>query len=220
MKKTAAILVLMLILISLSAGSFYVGTDGGVGFNSIISGKNYKGYSYGSASAYYLSVPVIYEFNEWTGIESAVVLSGRNYTLERYYQRSTVEDLRMNNVFVEVPILARFRTSAYDGLALFASVGGFLGYWAWGQQKGDAMGLAMTETTPVDQETELDRRNRFQAGVEASVGCTIDFSRLRVQFCCRYALTLTDLNLPHEKGGYPLHNSTFTVGCALMWRCF
>ena len=220
MKKTAAIFTLMLVLCSLTAGSFYTGLEGGVGINTIISGKDYKGYNYGSSSGYTLSVPVIYEFNEWTGIESGLSFSGKNYTLERYYRGSAMVDLKMSNVFVEVPLLARFRTPAYSGLALYGSIGGYLGFWAWGQQKGEAIGLAMPDTTPVDQKTDLSHRNRFEAGVEAALGCTIDFSRLRVQFGLRYALSLTDMNLSQEKGGYPLYNSTFTVGCGLMWRCF
>lgn len=220
MKKTAAIFVLMLVLCSLEAGSFYAGVEGSAGTNLIISGENYKGYTYSSASGYTLSVPVIYEFNEWVGFESGVSLGGKNYTLERYCGGSVIQNMKMNNVFIEVPFLARFRTPAYEGLALYASFGGYLGYWSWGQMKGEAMGLKMTEVTPVDQKTDLSHRNRFEAGVEVASGCTIDFSRLRVQFGIRYALSLTDMNLSQDKGGYPLYNSTFTVGCGFMWRCF
>ncbi len=220
MKKTAAIFTLLLVLCSLSAGSFYAGVEGGVGTNSIIRGENYKGYTYGSASGYTLSFPVICEFNGWAGFESGVTLGGKNYTLERWYSGSAVEDMRMNNVFIEVPLLVRFRTPAYQGLALYASLGGYLGWWSWGQMKGKAIGLEMTEMTSVDRQTDLSHRNRFEAGVGVAAGCTVDFSRLRVQFAVRYALSLTDMNLSQEKGGYPLHNSTFTVGCGLMWRCF
>lgn len=220
MKKTTAILIFMLMLCSLSAKAFYVGTEVGIGNNSVIRGKNYKGYTYSPASGYFISVPVVYEFNVWAGIESGVTVSGKNYTLERYYRGTTIENLRTNNVFIEIPVLMRFKTPDYMGFALYAACGGYLGYWIWGQQTGESMGLSLTDPAHVNQEMDLSHRNRFDAGVLAALGCTLDFSHLRIQFGCKYILALTDMNLSQKKGGYPIHNSTFVVGGGLMWRCF
>ncbi len=218
MKKTAAIFIMMLIVFSLTAGSFYAGAGSGVGVNSIISGENYRGYTYSPSSGYSLSADVLYSFNDWAGIGSGITLSGRNYVLERYYRGSAIQNLKIDNVFIEIPVLAVFTTPSYKGFSLFGSVGGYAGFWAWGKEKGESSGINMSEASSVDQKTDLSRRNRFEAGFRAKLGCSVDFSRLKVQFSLGYDLSLTDMNLSQKKGGYPLYNSTFTVGCALMWR--
>ncbi len=218
MKKTIALSFLMLVLFSLSAGSLYVGAGGGVGANAVIRGENYKLYEYDSASGYNMKVPVVYEINGWAGLESGLTLSGKNYILQRDYRNMAIEDFSVANVFLEIPLLFRASTPTYSGFALFATAGGYLGYWIWGREKGKVMGMALEKTSDIDQDKDLSTKNRFEAGISVSGGCYLDFSRLRIQFAASYALSLTDMNLPQKKGGYPLYNSTFTVDFALMWR--
>ncbi len=215
-KRLLTLSVILLILLPLPAGTVYAGLESGVGAGSIIAGKNYKNYKYGSSSAYSLSIPVVYELNSWLGFESGISLCGRNYSVEKSIGDLRVIDLMKYNTFLTLPLRASFSYRADEYFSLFISLGGYCGYWIYGKEKGAVKG--MNSITDVDSETDLSLKNRYEAGLAALFGCAVDLEKVRLRFFGQYDVDLTDMNRAQDNGGYPLHNSSLCVGCSVLWR--
>ena len=223
MKKLIVLASLLLLMLSLSAASVSVGFEAGADCNMIISGKGYRNYEYTWKAGFTSSIPVIVEFTPSLSLETGFSYSFRNYG----YSRTSDDNIKTldytaDNSFLELPLAFRYTYTFPDSSwSLFASFGGFVGWWLTGRRYGKAYTIDITPSLKdFNQETDLSNYNRFQSGVTASLGVKLKLDEktdgtLRVG----YSLALTDLHRAQKYGAYPVHNSTFSLVGGLMWRC-
>ncbi len=214
MKKPIVILTLLSAMLGLGAASYYVGAEGGVTFNTVAAGRGYRSYEYDWAVGYKTSVPFVVQFNDNFALETGLSLYGRSYNYSQKVDLSdggkqTNFDLAVRNGFMTVPLLARVYIPVGE-FDFYASLGGWIGFWAYGSRKGTVMN-GNDKSESVEEKTDLSLYNRFDAGVSAKLGFDVDFGPVRGYVEGEYGLTLTDMNVRQKHGSFPVHNSTFCV---------
>lgn len=224
MKKFISLLSLILLALSLSAATCYVGFEAGADYNMVIAGKGYRDYSYTGKFNFTSSLPVLIGLTPSIGIETGLSYYARDYGYRRTVKDGsdtydTLDYVRYNH-FIELPVALCYTFNRPDSdNAFFLSGGGFVGYWVSGKRAGLAYNMG-TEPglTPFDEKTDLNSYNRFQAGIIMSLG--MKWQLLENMTChirLGYSLSLTDLNRYQKYGAYPIHNSTLYLTCGLMW---
>lgn len=210
---------------SLSAAALSVGLEAGADWNGIIAGEGYRNYAYSNKNGFTVSIPVLLEL-----MPSLELETGLSYAMKNYGYSRTVEDdpasvrtldYSRYNHFIEVPVALRYTdTLGGSGVSLFASVGGFVGFWVYGSRSGYAYSISRNPgLIPFDEKTDLENYNICQAGVSASLGVKFKLSdRADSYIRAGYCLALTDLNRAQKYGSYPIHNSTVTLTGAVTWR--
>lgn len=214
MKKPIVILTLLMVMLSLGAASYYVGAEGGVTFNTVIAGKGYRSYEYDWAAGYKASVPFVVAFNDNFALETGFSLYGRSYNYTQKVDLSdgtkqTNFDLAVRNGFMTIPLLMRVYVPVGE-FDFYASLGGWVGFWAYGSRKGSVMN-GNDKSESVDEKTDLSLYNRFDAGVSAKLGFDVNFGSFKGYVEGGYDLSLTDMNVRQKHGSFPVHNSTFSV---------
>ncbi len=226
MKKTIAVLLLLLAMFSLSAVSVSVGVEAGADYNGIISGEGYRNYSYSNRIGFTASVPVLVTLTPSLALETGLTYYMKNYGYSRTVEddSAAVKTLDYNryNHFIEIPVALRYTDTLSENgtFSLFASFGGFIGFWVYGSRSGYAYSISRTPgLLPFDEKTELENYNITQAGLESSLGVSWKLSeRADAYMRAGYSITLTDLNRAQKHGSYPIHNSTVTLTGAVTWR--
>ncbi len=220
MKKTMILLLLTLAICSLSAATVYVGGELGINSNSIIAGRGYSGYEYSAAVGADFSVPVVVEFTPNIALQTGLSLQEKAYEYTKNVkvkgETDTIFVYSVSNCFVELPLALRMSIN-FGGSrwGAFCTVGGYLGYWAYGTRSGNAYGF--TSVRPVEEETDLSLYNRFEAGVSLAGGVDVEFGSYDAYLLFGYSLSLTDMNKSQKYASYPVHNSTVSVAAGLLW---
>ncbi len=222
MKKLITLLTLVLVVFGLGAATVYVGGEAGLTFNSIIAGRGYNGYEYSKGTGFAVSVPVVVEFSHGLGLQTGASVAFKSYdyskTITVQSQTGTMLQYRCDNCFLEIPVAFRYSLGfGNSGFGVFATVGGFAGYWVGGMRKGFAYGFMAEDTSNVEDDLDLDYYNRWQAGVSAGAGIDYEFGSCDVSLSFTYALALTDLNRSQKYASFPEHNSTLTVAAGILW---
>ena len=217
MKKTAVTILLILLVFSLPASSLFVGIGGGRTYNRIIAGENYTGYEYLSGFGWKASLPVTVECTPSFGFETGVSLTEKTYRIFRETHGMTPVDVTETNLFVTVPATLRVSVKWVDNVSLFLTAGGYAGFYLGGKRDGKVLGMA-TEPIAVSDKVGVEYRNRYEYGVTASLGYTVDIDSLRFSLALGYSLDLSDIHKGQVYGNYPLHNSTFDLSATLAWR--
>ena len=231
MKRLVTLLTLVLVALSLSAAVTYsVGVEGGADYNTIIAGKGYRDYTYSGKISYTVSVPVVVEFTPSLGLQTGVTFAEKDYHYGRTLsytdtsgETSSIRtiDYILYNGFLELPVAFRYTLNFGEDSdwAVYATAGGYLGYWLKGRRTGSILGSSLVGATEnIDEAVNFDYYNRFEAGVNASLGVKWQFSeKFDAHVQIGYSLSLTDMNKYQKHGSYPIHNSTVTVSGGLMW---
>ncbi len=222
MKKTIILLLLVTALCSLGAATVYVGAEAGLNGNAIIAGKGYSGYDYTKMFGGSLSVPVVVEFTPNLALQTGASFVMKDYiyskTITYQGQQGTVLGYVCMNGFAEIPFALRCSVNfGKSNWGAFATVGGFVGFWAGGIRTGKVYGFMSSEAQDVEDDLDLDYYNKVQAGVSASAGFDVEFGSFDAYLSVQYALSLTDLNKTQKYAQYPVHNSTVTVAAGLLW---
>ncbi len=220
MKKTIALLMLLVVVASLGATTYYAGLDGSVVLSNIAAGKGYRDYKYKESSGYKVSIPVVMMFTKNFGLDTGVLLYEKNYnysqTVTAYGQTQKNFDLDIRNLYLEFPLA--FRSSvAFDELDFYCSLGGYIGALLYGERSGEVMNINGTYDK-VNEITDLSLYNRFDAGVSAKVGVGVNMGRFRFYYDAEYDYSLTDLNKWQRHGAYHIHNASFALTFGLLWR--
>lgn len=229
MKKLVTLLTLVLVVFGLSAATVSVGVEGGADYNTIIAGKGYRDYKYSGKFSYTVSVPVVVEFTPSLGLETGLSFTEKDYHYKRttgtlqYAELSNLDtiDYTLYNGFVSFPVAFRYTLSFGEesDLALYATAGGFVGYWVKGRRTGKVLGASLSVASEnIDEAVNFDYYNRFDAGLLATLGLKWQFSEKFDAFVeAGYSLSLTDMNKHQKHGSYPIHNSTVTISGGIMW---
>ncbi len=233
MKRIIALTVIALTLFSLSAFTYHVGLSAGGDLNCIIAAKGYRNYEYGLKAGFTGGADFLLDFTKSLSLESGITYIGRDYS----YKRGSSIDYRVNNGFLILPVALRLafplRASAEtavenedgttetvtgkvdSGFSLFGGVGGYVGLWLYGKRSGSVMGFG--EMEKVDEYTDLDSYNRFDAGVLASFGVGMDIGKIDAYVKLMYLQSLTDMNKKQSHGAYPIHNATVSLTLGVLW---
>ena len=219
MKKTIIILSLLLSVMTLNAATYYVGAEGGVTFNTVAAARGYRNYRYRSAVGYKVSIPFVVTFNDNLGLETGVAVYAKNHKYSQTVSASGTTqrnfDLIVNNGFVTLPLLFRF-TVPMNQFDIYASVGGFAGYWVYARKTGVVLNGNSKEEN-VDTMTDLSLYNQIDAGLSAKIGAGISFGSFRGYVEGEYDFSLTSMNKAQKYGDYRVHNSTFSITLGILW---
>ena len=219
MKKTIVLLSLLLSVLTLSAATYYVGAEGGVTFNTVAAAKGYRNYKYSAAVGYKVSLPFVVTFNDNLGLETGISVYAKNHKYSQNVSASGTEqrnfDLSISNGFVTLPLLFRF-TIPVKQFDIYASVGGYAGYWVYARKTGVVLN-GNSKDENVDTMTDLSLYNRIDAGLCAKIGGGISFGQFRGYIEGEYDFSLTSMNKGQKYGDYRIHNSTFCVTLGILW---
>ncbi len=226
MKKTFFMALMVLTALTLGAAAVHVGAEAGFDYNSVIAGSDYKDYRYGGKGSMTASVPVIVEFKDGMGLETGLRVLSKKYDYSRSYDYKnpssktnssiSMVSYTVRNLFIELPLA--FRASVdlgKHGISLFGTLGGFAGWWIMNERNGSVYGFTNTES--VRDSLDLSLYNRFEAGVEFSLGTAVTLGVFDIFCRAQYSVTLTDMNKAQTYGSYPVHNSTLSVTTGLLW---
>lgn len=211
---------ILLSLFSLSAADYYIGAEGGAAFNTVVAGKGYRNYKYKVAAGFKASVPVVIMFSENYGLDTGISVYGKNYKYSQNVAVSATEsqtnfDLRYKNTYVEIPVAFRasLPLSPFD---LYFSVGGYIGYWVYGERKGTTVN-GNGKSEDVREVLDLSLCNRIDAGALLKFGAGVDIDRFRFYADMELAFSVTSMNKRQKYGAYRTHNSTLslTLGTAV-----
>lgn len=229
MKKLITLMAVLLVVLSLGAEVKYsVGFEAGPDYNMVIAGKGYRNYEYKGGLNLTASVPVLIEFTPSLGLQTGISYSEKQYDYKRAAKNSLMGsayvvdtiDYTLYNEFLELPVAFRYTFNFGESdWAVYGTAGGFVGWWLRGRRMGLAYSTALEAgLTQIDESVNFDYYNRFEAGINASVGVRWQFAQkweAHVQF--GYSLALTDMNRYQKHGAYPIHNSTFSITGGIMW---
>lgn len=219
MKRIIAIIVFSAVMLTLGAATYYVGAEGGVTTNTVISGGGYRNYEYSWAPGYKASVPVIVEFNDTFALETGLSMYGKYYISSQMVTSGSYSfetyNLKVRNGFLELPASLRltFRTNIAD---LYVSVGGYMGLWLYGSRSGKVMNLGAYYEN-VDEVTDLSLYNRFDAGLNAKYGFALNIGAFKIYAAIEMTYSLTDLNAGQKYNSSPLHNFTYSPQMGFLW---
>jgi hypothetical protein len=152
----------------------------------------------------------------------------KNYTVRQTGEYAGELNLydEYTNSFVDFPLMLHFELPLMrSGVSLFASGGGYLGFWAASQRKG----RAITQTTDTiggiyavdyDEDYAFDEAddNRFDAGLLLGLGVQYDFKPASVFVEWRYNYSLTDLHKPMQRNQVPYMNDTWTIHAGVLFN--
>lgn len=224
MKKLTLALFLILTVVSVYGSSVSIGLESGMDYNMIAAGKGYKDYIYSGKFGFTASIPVLIEFTPSLALETGLSYYMKNYGYSRTATDDSVSiktlDYACYNHFLELPLAFRYTCNIPGSkLSLFASLGGFCGFWVYGSREGYIYSVSTKPgLIPFSDITNLESYNVFHAGLLTTLGAQWKFSkRLRASVRAGYSVMLSDLNKREKYGSYPVHNSTVTLTAALMW---
>ncbi len=218
----------MLVVLTLGAATYSVGFEAGPDYNMVIAGKGYRNYSYRGKVNLTASVPVLIEFTPSLGLQTGLTYAEKDYDYKRAAGSSIMGasyfvdtiDYTLYNEFLELPVAFRYTFNFGESdWAMYATAGGFVGWWLRGRRMGLAYDTGLEPgLTQIDDSVNFDYYNRFEAGVNASLGVKWQFSRkFEAHVQIGYSLALTDMNRYQKHGSYPIHNSTFSITGGVMW---
>ncbi len=221
MKKTVTILLLLSVMLSLSATTYYVGADGGMTATMVVAGEGYRDYKYSVGLGYKASVPVVIMFDKHLGLDTGISLYGKYYkSAQSIKSGSTSQDnfvLDVKNGFLEFPIALRAILPIGSSIDAYFSLGGYVGWWLYGVRSGSVMNMN-DEKESVSEMTDLSYYNRLDAGISTKIGCGYSFDSFRLYGENEFAFSLTDMNKAQKYGAFPIHNITYSVTLGLLWR--
>ncbi len=221
MKKTVTILLLLSVMLSLSAATYYVGADGGMTANTVISGDGYRNYKYDARVGYRASLPVVVMFTDNLGLDTGIAVYGKYYNASQTVMNGIKSqenyNLNINNVFIELPLAFRASLPLGASFDAYFSVGGYLGWWIYGQRTGSVINMNEVKEN-VNEKTNLSYYNRLDAGASTKIGFGYSFSSFRAYVESECALSITDMNRSQTYGSFPIHNFTYAVTLGLLWR--
>src|SRR5436190_11665012 len=180
-KKLSIVLgIAALLFVTQLHAQLYVGVEGGVNRNHIITNTSDKPFfTYEASYGYSFGLPIRYEFRglPWFGgIQAIPGFVQKNYRMQRTgFYSPMYQDYQDN--YLELPIMAQFRFGGHfnkqQSLYGILNLGGFGGYWMNGHVKGRALSpMDLTNYQEFDEaytfSTEKD--NRIELGALAGLG--------------------------------------------------
>ncbi len=214
-------------IFALDSGKWYVGVGGDYVYNMMVTNTGYRENTYyDNDHGFAVSVPVVYQFNDWLGVESGLRYTQKNYGWrhKRYLQESYAytDWENVKNHFLEIPIAVNF-SFGNDTIQSVASVGAYMGFWVASQRYGTLKSSANTyaaDNMLVDfnEMMEFDevRDNRFEAGLLASTGFTINIDPVAFYLRGSFYLGLTDLSKRYQKDLVSRYNNSVTVEAGIL----
>ena len=231
MKKIFALVLLVLTVFSLGAVTYHVGFSAGGDLNFVIAGKGYRDYTYGGKVGFTGGIDFLLDFTKSFSLESTVTYMNRGYSYKRSASGVTTLDYKVANGYLILPVAVRItfplpsketdvteeetEAGKKSDFSLFISAGGFAGFWLDGRRSGTVKGISGSED--VDEETDLESYNRFDAGALVSLGVSADVGKFDIYLKLSYLQSLTDMNRAQAHGSYPIHNSTVSLTLGVLW---
>ncbi len=211
----------LFVMLTLCATSttYYVGVEGGLTINSVVAGKGYRNYKYSKEIGYKAAVPVVIMFTDNLGLDTGLVMYGKNYkgsqTVRVDNNNQVNYNLEITNGFLELPVAFRASMSL-NSFDFYITAGGYMGFWLYGNRSGTVVN-ANNKTEDVNETTDLSLYNRFEAGLTAKAGTAVNFGAFKGYAQYEYSFALTDMNKGQKYGAYPIHNSTSSFTLGLLW---
>lgn len=236
MKKIKALLIILVLLSAFSltakeAGKFYVGVSGDYVYNMMVTPTGYRdNVTYKPGHGFSLSIPAVYQLNDWFGIETGVTYREKNYTWEMKTNQMELsratEWIQYRNSYLEFPITANF-TIGEGMIKSVTSVGAYFGVWLHSGQKGEIsqsgshlvnMTTGNAQLVPFEGSTGFNktRDNRFEAGLLARTGVEVDIAPAVVFFRTSFSLGLTDMNNHYQKNIESKYNNSITAEAGIL----
>lgn len=234
MKKRILLCVAVLVLITFSLSAldnkkWYVGVSGDYVYNMMVSSVGYRSdTSYENGHGFGVSVPVIYQFAPWLGLESGMRYVQKNYSWihDLYKQSSNAysDSEHIRNQFLEIPLTLNF-SFGNGTIQSVTSVGGYLGFWLRSDRSGSFNDNA--EIYPVPEDATLVsyneqvqfsnvRDNRFEAGLLVKTGFLVQMNPVLFTLRGTFSLGLTDLNKNYQKELVSRYNNSITVEAGIL----
>lgn len=196
MKKLTLIPILLLSCLSLFAGQFRLGVEGGLTYTIIHTATRFENTTFSNNINAEVAIPVEYSFTNWLSINSGI-----RYILKATsYNKSYIDDGKLFSVdsitevrhFLELPLSIRI-SFGNERMRGFIGAGGYVGIWLFEFNRGRSATLLGSmnwfyQNIPIDSNS-----NRFDGGILAEVGFSYSLKLGRVYAICRYQYGLTSL---------------------------
>lgn len=232
-RRTIAISLILLFLspfaiFALDGGEWYVGVGGDYVYNMMMTNTGYRENTYyDNDHGFAVSVPVIYQFNDWLGLESGLRYTQKNYgwrhNLEPQKSYAYTDKAKVKNHFLEIPIAVNF-SFGNDTIQSVASVGAYMGFWLASQRSGTLKstsdvyydsGLVFVDFNETVEFNDV-RDNRFEAGLLARTGFTVNVDPVVFYLRGSFYLGLTDLSKRYQKDLVSRYNNSITVEAGVL----
>jgi hypothetical protein len=210
---------------------WFIGVYGGYANNTLYKGgaehlEYFKTYEAGHG--WTIALPLRFFVFNWFAVQAEPMFITKNYTVRQTGEYAGELNLydEYTNSFVDFPLMLHFELPVMrSGASLFASGGGYLGFWADSHRKGRAITLttatAMADkAVDYDEGHEFDERydNRFDAGALLGLGVQYNFKPVSVFAEWRYNYSLSDLHKQTQRNQVPYMNDTWTVHAGVLFN--
>lgn len=214
--------------ISSAMAQLSVGLSGGYSYNTLDAEAGYYyTVDYKSSGGFSVGIPIEYSFAqqgfEWLSLRVEPSYITKNYTYERVFSSTIIDQQNYTNGYFDLPIMAKLgiKEGRFGG---YLTAGGYIGYWAMSRTFGFYSNDLFQDYTRIyfDERVEFDSRkdNRFEAGLLLGLGLEYDINTKIGCFVeARYLYSLTDTQKSYmESNQYPRYNTTLIAQMGVMYR--
>ncbi len=215
---------------------FSFGIEGGVNKNYLHPGTTTQAFSsYHSATGISFGIPVLYQVNDWFGVQSGINYTQKNYELNRsgffqgIYQNTT-------NAYLQIPVMANFSFGG-DYLRGFVNLGAYAGYWVSSKVKGTEANILNTVDTAYktvnpttilgenngynyNEKYQFDntKDNRIEFGYIAAAGISYQINDTYKIFAeARYNGSFTDQQKKYQTNQVARYNDTYGIAAGVFF---
>jgi hypothetical protein len=219
-----------------SNGKLLVGFEVGYDRNRILTDISGLAFTqYHPRSGYSFGVPMDYKLKTWLSLFSDPNFTRKNYQIARTEFFNGVQESYINS-YVQVPVAVRMSVGT-GRWRFFFSLGGYVGYWAFGRVKGsepnilNPLDTAYSTSNPTSifginkahsynekYQFSGTRDNRWEFGWLAGLGASYDVNSVcRVFIEARITQSLSDQQKKYMINQVPRYNQTYglNAGCLL-----
>lgn len=234
MKKLVVLMILSSLLpfciFAKEEGDIFIGFSSDYAYNIMHSNTGYRdNTTYQAGKGFAVSIPLVYQVNEWFSVESGLKYIQKNYGWEhrKFLQEdySYTDYVNYTNTFLELPVALNFSLGT-KYIRNVSSIGGYLGFWIDSDQQG---ALTAWDSSLVSGADSLQRTfdndraftqsdNRFEAGLLFRTGFEFEIERLLLFVRGSYYLGLTDLQKNYQKFQVRQFNHTMTAEIGMLFN--
>ena len=236
MRLCCAVTLLFLLCGLQGRAQFFVGVEGGPNMNYLTTSNASEPFTnYRGMKGWNVGIPVGYQFFDWLSVVATPTYIKKNYDIEGtdfftgVYQKNY-------NTYLQLPLNARFSFGG-EQLRGFVDLGGYVGYWQSGRQKGTEANIlneidtayeTVNPTSILGEDSGYSynqkytfnskKDNRLELGLMAGIGVSYELDETYNFYLeGRYYRAMTDQQKNYELSQAPRYNDNFGVvlGCTV-----
>lgn len=240
MRKEIRFLLLQILLIPGSSYTVYAQWYGGISagwnknhINSDLSNRPFSQYK--GESGFSISIPVLYQFNNWMGVQAELMYTQKNYQLVRSGYFNGIYE-KTKNGYLQLPLMAHFNFGGKKFRG-FLNIGGYAGYWITSRISGTAVNFEDIIQNPEKNENIFDglrpysynenypflhdRDQRWSIGGLLGIGMEYQFNNRFIAFWeSRYAADVTDQQKNYMIKRYLKRNETIHLQIGIKTKIY